>query len=298
MAGAGVLYVVATPIGNLEDITLRALQVLKEVDLIAAEDTRRTRKLLARYDIHAPVTSYHQHNRTTKGRKLLEVLEKGGRVALVADAGLPGISDPGAELVAQAHSRGIAVRCVPGPSAAVAALAVAGFPAHRFAFEGFLPAGASGRRRRLEQLAHEERTLVFFEAPHRLVETLVALREVFGDRPVAVVRELTKQHEEVVRGTAGEVLEHFTRHPPLGEITLVVAGNPQKGRARSGTVDGPTLAAEVGRLVAAGWKRTEAIREVARARGVSRRQVYAALLVTRENVTEGMAGDGRPAIDR
>ncbi|MBC7107054.1 MAG: 16S rRNA (cytidine(1402)-2'-O)-methyltransferase, partial [Firmicutes bacterium] len=225
------LYVVATPIGNLEDITLRALRVLREVDLVAAEDTRRTRKLLAHYGIRVPVTSYHQHNRARKGRELLEFLATGGRVALVADAGLPAISDPGAELVAEAHARGIAVRCVPGPSAAVAALAVAGFPAHRFAFEGFLPAEGKGRRRRLERLAHEERTMVFFEAPHRLPEMLADLRDVLGDRQVAVVRELTKQYEEVVRGTAGEVLDYFTGHPPLGEITLVVAGNPEGVRA-------------------------------------------------------------------
>lgn len=292
MAEAGVLYLVATPIGNLEDITLRALRVLKEVDLIAAEDTRRTRKLLTHYGIRVPVTSYHQHNRRTRGPSLLELLRKGGKVALVADAGLPGISDPGAELVAQAHDQGIAVRCVPGPSAAVAALAVAGLPARRFAFEGFLPSSSKNRRRRLEELVNEERTLIFFEAPHRLVETLTDLRDIFGERLLAVTRELTKQYEELVRGTVSEVLDHFTKHPPVGEITLVVAGNPGRVRTRSGAVASATLAAAVNELVAAGVARVEAIREVARTWRVPRREVYAALLAHKRRPPEGVVGGG------
>ena len=203
---SGTLFVVATPIGNLEDITLRALRVLKDADLIAAEDTRVTRKLLAHFDIHTPLTSYHQHTEARKVEWIVEQVARGRRVALVSDAGTPGISDPGDELITACIEAGLDVVVVPGPSAVIAALVASGLPARRFAFEGFLPRAAGERRARLEALRSEERTLLFYEAPSRVLATLEAIYQVLGDRRVAVAREMTKRFEEVVRGRASEAL--------------------------------------------------------------------------------------------
>lgn len=218
----GTLYVVATPIGNLEDLTLRALRVLKEVDLIACEDTRRTRTLLARYTISTAVTSYFEHNKLRKGEVLLRLLREGRSIALVTDAGTPGISDPGFLLVKEAREAGIRVVPVPGPSAVVAALSAAGIPAERFVFEGFLPAKPGRRLKRLKALRELETTVVLYEAPHRLLKTLGAVREVFGEVPLVVARELTKQFEEVRVGTPSEQLEHFGGRAIKGEFTLVI----------------------------------------------------------------------------
>ena len=215
---------VATPIGNLEDMTLRALRVLSEVDLIAAEDTRVTRKLLDRHGIDTPLTSYHEHNKRSKLKKLLEALEEKD-VALVSDAGMPTISDPGSELVAAAADAGFSVVSVPGASALTTALAVSGIAADEFIYVGFLPRKESSRRELLHTLAEEGRAVVAFETPQRLLGTLRDLRDVLGDRPMAVCRELTKLHEEVFRGTAEEALEHFER--PRGEYTLVIAAAPE-----------------------------------------------------------------------
>ncbi len=217
------LYVVATPIGNLEDLTLRALRVLKEVDLIACEDTRRTRQLLARYGISTPVTSYFEHNKLRKGEVLLRHLREGRSVALVTDAGTPGISDPGFLLVKQARAAGVRVVPVPGPSAVVAALSAAGLPADRFLFEGFLPARPGRRLARLRALRELEIPIVLYEAPHRLLKTLAAIAEVFGEVPLVVARELTKQFEEIRVGSPAEHLVYFENRAIKGEFTIIVS---------------------------------------------------------------------------
>ena len=217
----GTLYVVATPIGNLEDVTLRALRVLREASLIAAEDTRTTRKLLSRYDVHTPVTSFHDANAARKLPALLAAL-RDGAVALVSDAGMPLVSDPGYQLVSAATAAGVPVVAVPGPSAVTTALVVSGLPADRFLFLGFLPRRVAERRAALQALAREQHTLVAFEAPHRLRQTLHDLLAALGDRRIAACRELTELHEEVFRGSVQEALAHFTE--PRGEFTLVVEG--------------------------------------------------------------------------
>ncbi|MDF9407099.1 MAG: Ribosomal RNA small subunit methyltransferase I [Pelotomaculum sp. PtaB.Bin013] len=279
MEQRGTLYLCATPIGNLEDITLRALRVLREVDLIAAEDTRHTRKLLSHYDIHTPLTSYHEHNRQKKGEYLLNLLAAGKKIALVSDAGMPGISDPGTELVASALENNQKVVPVPGPSAGITALVVSGLPAGAFAFEGFLPAARKARRDKLAALSREPRTLIFYEAPHRLTATLIDFREIIGNRLMVAARELTKQHEEVVRGTVDEVLEHFRGKEPRGEFCLVLAGATGERLEVAETIQVSLEPAEhVARLEAEGAGRKEAIREVARIHGLPRREVYQAVV--------------------
>jgi len=223
----GTLYVVGTPIGNLEDVSLRALRVLSEVDLIAAEDTRRTRKFLTRYEINTPLTSYHEHNKLTKLDELVSTLQQKD-VALVSEAGMPGLSDPGYELIEAAIARGIPVVPVPGPSALITALVVSGLPTDSFLFLGFLPRRRKQRRQLLASVARERRTLVAFEAPHRLRASLADLKDVLGDRRIALARELTKMHEEVWRGSLSQALAHFER-------TLPKASSPWslRGRRRS-----------------------------------------------------------------
>ncbi|MDO8479149.1 MAG: 16S rRNA (cytidine(1402)-2'-O)-methyltransferase [Candidatus Rokubacteria bacterium] len=218
----GTLYVVATPIGNLEDITLRALRVLKEVGLVACEDTRRTRTLLTHFGIHVPVTSYFEHNKLAKGPAILKTLSEGKSVALVTDAGTPGISDPGFLLVREAREAGIPVVPVPGPSAVVAALSAAGIPADSFVFDGFLPVKPGKRVHRLEALRELEMTLVCYESPHRILAALEAIGQVFGQVEIVVARELTKQFEEIVRGTPEALRERFAAGTVRGEFTLVI----------------------------------------------------------------------------
>jgi 16S rRNA (cytidine1402-2'-O)-methyltransferase len=264
----GTLYVVGTPIGNLEDITLRALRVLREVGLIAAEDTRRTRKLLAHYDIHTPLTSYFEHNKLDKLDTILASLRECD-VALVSSAGMPGLSDPGYELIRAAIEAGVPVVPVPGPSALVTALAVSGLPTDSFVYLGFLPRQAAARRRLLRSVADERRTLVAFEAPHRLLKALNDIAAILGDRPLGVVRELTKMYEEVWRGTAREAIAQFIDHPPRGEFTLVIGG-----AAEPEQWDEERVRAEIERLLAEGLSRREAIKLVAEASGWSRREVY------------------------
>ena len=222
MTPSGTLYVVATPIGNLEDITLRALRILKEVALIACEDTRRTRTLLSHFGVHVPVTSYFEHNKRVKGEVLLRALREGKSVALVTDAGTPGISDPGFLLVKEARAAGIPVTPIPGPSAVIAALSAAGVPADRFVFEGFLPAKPGRRLNRLRALRELETTVVCYESPHRILATLEAIADVFGEAPVVVARELTKQFEEIVEGTAATLRERFAQGTARGEFTVVI----------------------------------------------------------------------------
>jgi 16S rRNA (cytidine1402-2'-O)-methyltransferase len=219
---AGTLYVVATPLGNLEDISLRALRVLKEVGMVACEDTRRTRTLLTRYDIATPTTSYFEHNKLRKGPYLLGLLAAGTPVALVSDAGTPGISDPGFLLVREARAAGIVVVPIPGPSAVIAALSAAGIPADRFAFDGFLSVKPGRRLNRLRALRELDTTVVLYESPHRITATLEAIREVFGDTALVVARELTKQFEEIVSATPSEHLARLAAGPIRGEFTLVI----------------------------------------------------------------------------
>lgn len=221
---AGMLYIVPTPIGNLGDITLRALEVLKSVDTILAEDTRTSGKLLKHYDIDTPVRSYHMHNEHRVVAGLASRMESGETMALISDAGTPGISDPGFLLVRECLQRGVQVECLPGATALIPALVESGFPSDRFVFEGFLPP-KKGRQKRLAGLKEEPRTLVFYESPHKLLKTLEQFREVFGpDREVSVSRELSKMYGETIRGTLETVLEHFRAHPPKGEFVLVVRG--------------------------------------------------------------------------
>ena len=281
----GTLYLCATPIGNLEDITLRALRVLREVDLLAAEDTRHTRKLLSHYDIHTRLTSYHKFNQTKKGEFLLEILASGKNIALVSDAGLPGISDPGAGLVAGALEKGFKVVPVPGPSAGITALVVSGLPAGEFVFAGFLPAAGKARRQKLMELRSLKGTLIFYEAPHRLLAALADFLEILGDRPAAAARELTKKHEEIVRGSLQDLLYRFQEQKPRGEFTLIVAGAPETPAAGVPNVTEEKEsalaldpAAHVAQLEAGGMERREAMRQVARLRGISRRDVYQAVL--------------------
>lgn len=221
---SGVLYIVATPIGNLEDISLRALRILKEVDLIAAEDTRHTRILLSHYDIRTPLTSYHEHNEKTQAPRLVERLQRGQNLALVSDAGTPAISDPGFRLVVEALRAAVRIVPLPGPSALATVLSASGLPTDRFIFEGFLPAKKQERETRLQGLRNESRTLVFYEAPHRLKESLVALQRILGDRAIVIAREVSKIHEEFLRGSIEQVLTQLAEREVKGEITLVVRG--------------------------------------------------------------------------
>ena len=266
---SGTLYIVATPIGNLEDITTRAVRILGEVDLIACEDTRQTRKLLDRYSIAKPLVSYHEHNERARSADLLRELEAGKNIALVSDAGTPLIADPGYRLVEQARNLGIAVCPIPGPSALLAALSASGLPTDSFFFHGFLPPKRGQRRKFLEDLRASEATLVFYEAPHRLLDALEDLAEILGPRPVVVARELTKIHEEFLHGTAAEIQQVLQQRPSVkGEITLMI------GKGEIAPVDDTPLAEAVRKLMESGVPRMEALKTVARQRGLSKRDVY------------------------
>lgn len=279
----GTLYIVGTPIGNLEDITHRALRILREVAVIAAEDTRQTRKLLNHFEIPTPAVSYHEHNQRTAGPQLIERLLAGDDVALVTDAGMPAISDPGEDLVRLAVAAGVPVVPVPGPTAFTTALVVSGLSTERFAFEGFLPVKGKERRAALERLKQEPRTWILYEAPHRVMETLEDLRDTLGDRPMAAARELTKLHEEVVRGTPAELLAHFEQKAPRGEFVLVVSGAPAAAQAAPEEATPTSLAAAVAALEAGGMDRKAAMKEVATRFGMTKRDVYQALLELKED---------------
>jgi len=271
----GALYLVGTPIGNLEDITLRALRVLGEVDLVAAEDTRITRKLLAHYQIRVPVTSYHRHNLARRTSELVAQLKQGKQIALVSDAGMPGISDPGEELVRASAAVGIPVIPVPGPTAAITALAVSGLPTAEFVFVGFLPRAIKKRRELLASLATQTRTTICHEAPHRLLAALRDFYTAFGSAEIAVARELTKAFEEVRRGTASQLLEHFSAVPPKGEMTLVIAptsASPVADCQAAG--DLRAAVKEARRMIAEGVRKTEAAKQVAVQYRVSRAALY------------------------
>ncbi len=269
--GCGVLYVVGTPIGNLSDFSPRAEATLREADFIAAEDTRVTLKLLNHFDIHKPMVSYFEHNKFQRGEMICRRIEEGETCALVSDAGMPAISDPGEMLVRQCAERGIPVYAVPGPSAVVSALAVSGLPTGRFTFEGFLSVNKKERRAHLDEVKNERRTMVFYEAPHKLVQTLQDMLAVFGDRHIALVRELTKLHEEAFRTTFTGALARYEAQPPKGEFVLVVEGAPQAEETPM-TLEDAVEAAR--RLMEEGVAASEAAKKAAAASGFKKGDIY------------------------
>lgn len=273
---SGTLYIVATPIGNLEDITLRALRVLKEVDVIAAEDTRRTRNLLGHYGIRTPLTSYHEHNERTKARHLVARLQRGENVALVSDAGTPAVSDPGYRLVSEAIHAGIQISPIPGPSALTAVVGASGLTSDRFVFDGFLPTKSKERRARLQSLRAETRTLVFYEAPHRLEESLRDLGEILGDREMVLAREVSKVHEEFIRGPVSQVAREIAGGEIRGELTLVVRGTQGESAPSEGLLKG-----EIERLKAEGMRVKEIAEILGEKYGYSKKEIYR-LIVERD----------------
>ncbi|MDP5016338.1 16S rRNA (cytidine(1402)-2'-O)-methyltransferase [Anabaena sp. UHCC 0187] len=267
----GTLYIVATPIGNLEDMTFRAVRILQAVDMIAAEDTRHTGRLLQHFQVKTPQISYHEHNSNSRIPELLEHLQYGKAIALVSDAGMPGISDPGYELIKACIDNSITVVPIPGASAVITALSAAGLPTDRFIFDGFLPAKSQQRQQYLETLQGESRTLVFYESPHRLRDTLADLGEVLGsDRSIVIARELTKLYEEFWRGTIEEAIAEYQKREPQGEYTLLVAGNPPSKPQLTET----ELKTELLQIMQQGISRSQASRQLAKDTGLSRRYLY------------------------
>lgn len=276
----GKLYLCATPIGNLEDITFRVLRTLKEVDLIAAEDTRNSIKLLNHFDIHTPMTSYHEYNKIEKAEVLIRKMQEGTNIALITDAGTPGISDPGEDLVRMCYEAGIEVTSLPGPAACITALTLSGLPTRRFAFEAFLPSDKKERQAVLSELVDETRTIILYEAPHRLLKTLKELLETLGNRPMTLCRELTKKHETAFVSTIEDILNYYETQEPKGECVLVIAGKSrqeleQEARAR---FDEMTIEEHMDLYLGQGMDKKEAMKAVAKDRGVSKRDIYQALL--------------------
>jgi 16S rRNA (cytidine1402-2'-O)-methyltransferase len=277
--GSGCLYLVATPIGNLEDITLRAIRILKEADVIACEDTRHTQKLLQHYGIHKELVSYHAHNELMRAPELIIELEQGAKAALVSDAGMPVVSDPGHRLVALCLRHHIPVIPIPGPSAFIAALAASGLPTEEFLFVGFLPSRAGARRKALDALKGEPRTIVLYEAPHRLVETLADAADILGPRPAVVAREITKIHEEFLRGNLAELRDAARERAPRGEITLLIGPGEVVPQILDPAV---SLKQRVEQLEAeSGLDRKAALKQAARERGLAKREAYKQLLLER-----------------
>jgi len=270
----GQLYICATPIGNLEDITLRVLRILKEVDLIAAEDTRYTLKLLNYYDIKTPMTSYHEHNETGKAEKLTDKLLGGASIALVSDSGMPGISDPGHELIQRCHELQIPVTICPGASAGISALVLSGISARRYAFEGFLPRDKKKRREILQNLVNESRTIVLYEAPHRLLATLREIYEHLGERQIAIVREITKKFEEVKQGSLVDMIEYYDENPAKGEFVLII-----EGAAKTAQTWPEDVLFHVEQYIEAGLSEMEAMKKAAKDRGVAKSEIYNAYKV-------------------
>jgi 16S rRNA (cytidine1402-2'-O)-methyltransferase len=278
------LYLVSTPIGNLEDITLRALRVLKEVSLIACEDTRHTRRLLDHFGINKPTISYHEHNEQARADELVQRLLAGESIAVVSDAGTPGISDPAYRIVTAAVAHGIAVVPVPGAAALVAGLTASGLPTDSFLFAGFLPHKKMARRAKLEELKGQRATLIVYEAPHRIRETLADALEIFGNRRAALARELTKLHEQFVRGKLSDLATHFDAHEPRGEMVLVIAGS---GDDNLPPVESGPITVQVEQLIGAtGLNRNDAIKQAAKSRGLSKREAYQLMLKEKESDEE------------
>lgn len=276
----GTLYLCPTPLGNLEDMSFRAVRVLKEAAAVAAEDTRHTIKLLNHFDIHVPLISYHEHNKAERGPEIVRRLLQGETIALVSDAGMPGISDPGVDLVRLAIEQNIPVVPLPGPNAALTALIASGLDTTLFTFVGFLPKTNKHRRELLAKLAGHPYTLVFYESPHRLKATLEEIKSALGDRQAVAARELTKKFEEFVRGTLGSISLHFNEHQPRGEFTLIVAGisDDEVVAAEADSFDGLDVIQAVQMLIERGINKKDAIREVASQKGLPKRQVYQAVL--------------------
>ena len=275
--GPGMLYLCATPIGNLEDITYRVLRVLSEADLIAAEDTRNSIKLLNHFEIKTPMTSYHEFNKYDKAKVLVDKLRAGADIAVITDAGTPGISDPGEELVKQCHEAGITVTSLPGPAACVTALTMSGLPTRRFCFEAFLPSDKQERRDVISELENETRTMIIYEAPHRLKKTLAELTEVFGaDRRLSVCKELTKRHENVFLTTFGEVVEFYENNEPRGEYVLVIEGKSRDDikKEQQAQWESMSIVEHVDKYIADGMDKKEAMKAAAKDRGISKREVY------------------------
>ncbi len=283
MNDKGTLYLVATPIGNLEDITLRAIRILKEVDLIAAEDTRQTLKLLNHFDIKKPLVSYYEHNKIEKGNYLIEQLLEGKNIALVSDAGTPGISDPGEDLVRLAAANDIGITSAPGPVAAITGLVLSGLPTGRFVFEGFLPMNKRARKERILSLKSETRTIIFYEAPHKLLYTLKDLYELLGDRSLVLARELTKKFEQVIRCTVKEAIEMYGNSSPRGEYVVILEGIREadfiEEEREKWTHIG--IKEHVELYISKGMDKKEAIKKAAEDRGLSKREVYNSLLTDR-----------------
>ena len=277
---AGKLYLCATPIGNLEDITYRVLRTLKEVDLIAAEDTRNSIKLLNHFEIKTPMTSYHEYNKIDKAYQLVDKMREGKNIALITDAGTPGISDPGEDLVRICYEEGIEVTSLPGPAACITALTMSGLPTRRFAFEAFLPRDKKERAMVLEQLKNETRTIILYEAPHHLVKTLEELLAALGDRKIAICRELTKRYEEKKLSTISEMLQWYEENEPRGEYVLVVDGKSfeEIAEEEKKTWEAMTIEEHMAVYEDKGIDRKEAMKLVAKDRGISKRDVYQALL--------------------
>ncbi len=273
---SGILYLVATPIGNLEDMTFRGVRVLEEVDLIAAEDTRNSIKLLNHFKIKTPMTSYHEHNKYEKAAELVRKLSEGINIALITDAGTPGISDPGEELVRQCYESGITVIPIPGACAAINGLIASGLPTRRFAFEAFLPSDKKERRNVLEELATETRTIVIYEAPHRLLKTLKELKACLGDRNITICRELTKKHEAFFRTTLKESTEYYEQTDPKGECIIVINGISREvlEEEKHHRWDSMTIPEHIQMYIEKGMEKKEATRQVALDRGVPKREIY------------------------
>ena len=270
------LYICGTPIGNLDDITLRALNVLKEVDLIAAEDTRRTSKLLNHFEINTSLTSYHEHNEKQKSKKLISKLlnNKDYKLALVSDAGVPGISDPGYELISKAINSEIEVVPVPGPTALISALIVSGLPMNRFVFEGFIPREGKKRKKRLEKIIKEERTVIIYESPKRIKKTLKDLKKIAGNRKAAVVREITKLHEEKIYGSITEILNKLDKNKLKGEYVLVLEGREKQENTENKLWQDMEIVEHVELFMDNGYTKKEAIKKVAKIRELPKREVY------------------------
>ncbi|MBQ6637993.1 MAG: 16S rRNA (cytidine(1402)-2'-O)-methyltransferase [Lachnospiraceae bacterium] len=277
----GILYLCATPIGNLQDMSFRVLETLKSVDLIAAEDTRNSIKLLNHYDIHTPMTSYHEFNKYDKANVLIDELKSGKNIALITDAGTPAISDPGEVLVKMAREEGITVTSLPGPCALITALTLSGLPTRRFIFEGFLPKEKKERKEVLASLEKETRTVILYEAPHHLKGTLKELQEALGDREIVLCRELTKKFEEVVTFTISSAAEYYESHEPKGEYVLVIRGMDEEelSALKKESFENMTIAEHVAMYEAQGMDRKEAMKKAAADRGISKRDVYQALLI-------------------
>ena len=277
---AGTLYLCATPIGNLEDMTFRAVRILKEVDLIAAEDTRNSIKLLNHFEIKTPMTSYHEYNKIEKGHRLVERILNGENIALITDAGTPGISDPGEELVRMCQEAGVLVTAVPGPSACITALTISGLPSRRFAFEAILPSDKKERQAVLEELKGETRTIVLYEAPHRLVKTLKLLKDTLGNRRIRICRELTKKHETVFAAAIAEAVSYYEMYEPKGECVLVIEGKSRREIEKEEIASWEMMSIEehMQYYEKQGINRKDAMKRVAKDRGISRREVYSALL--------------------